>query len=231
PSDDAALGKLKDLKLHVTVMLSKADNTWAKSTDWYEGTWQGTTFDVNFEVGDVDGDKRADIAMGGRELSPAVAVMLMGKGEKFEKVDIPVPGPDGDRATKSAIFADVTGDGRDDLVVYEDGVNIRVYSFDADKATFVPEPSWNIEDPIEPQETAASSIPAVTDLNGDGRDDLVRALWDDSSGDYEFSNKASVLLSGRDKFTAETWTMPDADQFEIKPPLRNAANNNGTGTT
>ncbi|MGH3352052.1 MAG: protein kinase domain-containing protein, partial [Nocardioides sp.] len=42
PSDDAALGKLKDLKLHVTVMLSKADNTWAKSTDWYEGTWQGT---------------------------------------------------------------------------------------------------------------------------------------------------------------------------------------------
>ncbi|MFJ9392502.1 protein kinase [Nocardioides sp. NPDC101246] len=233
PEEDADLAKLKDLEFHVTVMLSKADNTWAKSADWYTGPWQGATFDVNFDVGDFDGDKRADVIMGAREASPAAVVLLMSNGSKLTKTDLEVPGPDGDRVAGSSNFADVTGDGKDELITQEIADQkwaIRVYSYDPEGKKFVAEPSWNIDDPVKNDDAVSGSqIPAVADVNGDGRDDLVNPLRA-GDGDYEYLNKASVLISGKDGFTAETWEMPGADQFETHPPLRKASNNNGTGT-
>jgi hypothetical protein len=233
PADDDELGKLEDLEFHVTVMLSKSDNTWAKSADWYTGPWKGTTFDVNFEVGDLDGDKRADIVMGAREASPAAAVLLMSQGSKLTKTELEVPGPDGDRVAGSAIFADVTGDGKDELItqeIVEQKWALRVYSYDPEGKKFVHEPTWDIDDPVRNDDTVTGSqIPAAADVNGDGKDDLVNPLRA-SDGDYEYLNKASVLISGKDAFTAETWEMPGADQFQTHPPLRKASNNNGTGT-
>lgn len=233
PADDAELGRLTDLELHVTVMQSKADNTWAKSADWFTTTWKGTTFDVNFEVGDLDGDKRADIVMGAKEASPVAAVLLMSQGSRFTKEELEVPGPDGDRAGQSAVFADVTGDGKDDLITHEtvDGKwVIRVYSYNVDDKKFVHEPSWDLDDPVRNQDAlGGSQIAAVSDVNGDGKDDLVNPL-SSGDGDFGYVNKASVLISGKDEFTAETWEMPAADQFEPHPPLRKASNNNGTGT-
>ncbi|MFI5624626.1 protein kinase [Nocardioides sp. NPDC051685] len=233
PADDDQLGKLKDLQFHVTVMRSKADNTWAKSADWYTGPWKGTTFDVSFDVGDFDGDKRADIVMGAREASPAAAVLLMSNGSKLTKTELEVPGPDGDRSAGSAIIADVTGDGKDELITQEivdQKWALRVYSYDAKGTKFVHEPSWDIDDPVKNDDTVSGSqIPAAADVNGDGKDDLVNPLRS-RDGDYKYLNKASVLISGKDAFTAETWEMPGADQFQTHPPLRKASNNNGTGT-
>ncbi|MER7609922.1 protein kinase [Nocardioides sp. NPDC127503] len=233
PADDAELGKLKDLQLHVTVMASQADNTWGKSTDWYTGPWNGTTFDANFDVGDFDGDKRADIIAGARETSPVATDLLMSQGSKFTKTDLEVPGPDGDRVAGSSNFADVDGDGKDELITQEivdQKWAIRVYSYDPEGKKFVPEPSWDIDDPVKNDDAVSGSqIPAVADVNGDGRDDLINPLRA-SDGDYEYLNKASVLISGKDGFTAETWEMPAADEYETHPPLRKASNNNGTGT-
>lgn len=233
PADDAELGKLKDLQIQVTVMASQSDNTWGKSTDWYTGPWNGTTFDVNFEVGDFDGDERADIVMGAREASPAAAVLLMGQESKFTKTVLDVPGPDGDRAAGSAVVADVTGDGKDELITQEVEDQkwvLRVYSYDPEGTKFVHEPTWDLDDPVQNDDTVSGSrIPAATDVNGDGRDDLVNPLRS-PDGEYGYVNKASVLISGKDKFTVETWEMPGADQFEPHPPLRKASNNNGTGS-
>ncbi|WP_328527785.1 protein kinase [Nocardioides sp. NBC_00368] len=233
PADDAELGKLEDLKFHVTVTLSKADNTWAKSADWYTGPWKGTTFDINFEVADLDGDKRADIVMGAKEASPAAAVLLMSQGSKLTKTVLKVPGPDGDRVAGSSSFADVTGDGKDEMITREI-VNqkwvIRVYSYDPKGKKFVSEPSWDLDDPVRNDDAlSGSQIFAVADVNGDGRDDLVNPLRA-GDGDYEYLNKASVMISGKDGFTVETWEMPGADEFMTHPPLRKASNNNGTGT-
>jgi len=233
PEEDADLAKLKDLEFQVTVMPSMADNTWGKSTDWYTGPWQGATFDVNFDVGDSDGDKRADVIMGAREASPAAVVLLMSQGSKLTKTDLEVPGPDGDRVAGSSNFADVDGDGKDELITQEivdQKWAIRVYSYDPEGKKFVPEPSWDIDDPVKNDDAVSGSqIPAVADVNGDGRDDLINPLRA-SDGDYEYLNKASVLISGKDGFTAETWEMPAADEYETHPPLRKASNNNGTGT-
>ena len=233
PEEDADLAKLKDLEFQVTVMPSMADNTWGKSTDWYTGPWQGPTFDVNFDVGDFDGDKRADVIMGAREASPAAVVLLMSQGSKLTKTDLEVPGPDGDRVAGSSNFADVDGDGKDELITQEivdQKWAIRVYSYDPEGKKFVPEPSWDIDDPVKNDDAVSGSqIPAVADVNGDGRDDLVNPLRA-GDGDYEYLNKASVLISGKDGFTAETWEMPAADEYETHPPLRKASNNNGTGT-
>lgn len=232
PAEDADLGKLKDLKINVTVMTSQEDGTWAKSGTWFTGDWHGTTYDIDFAVGDLNGDKRADISMGGNERPPAVGVLLMSNGTKLTKVPVPIPGPDGDRNTGTAIFADVDGNGKDELVVHE-RTDIRVYSYDAGNTKFIHMPSWDIADPIDYDKANGSDIPAVADVNGDGRDDIVSPLSGDVSddGNWKFLNEASVLLSGKDKFTAEKWEMPGADQFEIHPPLRNASNNNGTGNS
>ncbi|NGN95161.1 protein kinase, partial [Nocardioides sp. KC13] len=233
PADDAELGKLKDLKIHITVMASQSDNTWGKSTDWYTGPWNGTTFDVNFEVGDFDGDKRADIVMGAKEASPAAAVLLMGQESKFTKTVLDVPGPDGDRVAGSTVIADVTGDGKDELITHEVEDQkwvLRVYSYDPEATKFVHEPTWDLDDPVLNDDTVSGSrIPAATDVNGDGRDDLVNPLRS-PDGEYGYVNKALVLISGKDKFTVETWEMPGADKFEPHPPLRKASNNNGTGS-
>ncbi|TQL70723.1 serine/threonine protein kinase [Nocardioides albertanoniae] len=228
PAEDEDLGKLTDLKMHVTVMLSKADNTWAKSTEWFTTTWKGTAWDVNFTVGDVDGDKKADIAFGGNQRSPAVATMLMSTGTKFEKAQMKDPGPWVAEATSSVIFADVDGDGKEEAVVYE-GSDIRVYAYDAAEETFVHRKSWETAVPVTvDDDVIGPDYPAVADLNGDGRDDLVLPLRE-VGGDYKHVNEASVLIAGKDKFTAEMWKMPGADEVATGPVLRNGSNNNGTG--
>lgn len=229
PKEDADLAKLKDLKFYVTVMLSKADNTWAQSEEWVTGTWQGTTWDVNFEAGDVNGDKKTDISFGGNQTPLPVASVMVSSGKSFENVAMKEPGPWVESATKSAILADVDGNGADDVVVYEVDRKIRVYTYDSKGTTFVHEPAWDIEDPVNIDDGVMTpDIPAVADINGDGRDDLIAPLRE-AGGEYQPTNEASVLLAGKEKFTAEIWKMPDADKFGVNPPLRNTSNNNGTG--
>ncbi|MBO0879993.1 MAG: VCBS repeat-containing protein, partial [Mycobacterium sp.] len=179
------------------------EGTWGKSTTWFAHPWKVTPEDVkidnggadlegyHYAVGDVNGDGRADISFGQWREYPAVAQMLINGGGKFTvetlgKSYAPYPGTAGPYAAQGQpdsevpLFADVNRDGKDELVIYsgiggKNGTNptIEVYSWNTADSNFIHDASWDMKNPIVPGKLLGDEQPAVVDVNGDGRDDIV----------------------------------------------------------
>ncbi|MGW1062866.1 DUF2961 domain-containing protein [Micromonospora rubida] len=116
-------------------------------------------------VGDVDGDGRTDIVTFTRGATADVYVALstgtgFGPGVKWH--DFFAAG------TETPAVGDVDGDGRDDIVTFLQGVGGAVYVSLSDGGRFV-QHAWKWGDGV----ATGSQLPALADVTGDGRDDVV----------------------------------------------------------
>lgn len=249
PGTNSEVAKLKDLTYHFTVSLSQKDGTWSAGKDWLTGDWSGSFDGVYLAAGDVNGDGRADISFGSGSGEPGTIVgqMLISNGKSFDKVNMPKETLQlfaEHTAAHSAIFADVDGDDRDELIEYQgddQGDSIAVYDFDTSSKTFVQATSWTLADPIAHHslnsDTWAGTRPMISDVNGDGKEDLVWGLLHegpDPSGLLDsritFQGTALVLLGGKDEFSVQKWKMPGVEDVRSTAlrPLRNSVNSMAT---
>lgn len=254
PDEPEEVEKLTDLTYHFTVSLSQEDGTWARAKDWLTGSWNGSFDGVYFAAGDVNGDGKADISFGSGPDDPGVVVgqMLISDGKSFDRVEMPAETMKSfaeHTGAHSALFADVDGDGRDELIEHQGedkGDAIAVYDYEPSSETFVQAPSWTMSDPIDHHslnsDVWAGPRPMVSDVNGDGYEDLVWGLLHESSeteslpgsnGSFHpitFQGTALVLMGGKDGFSVQKWKMPGLEGVKSTAlkPLKNGVNSLAT---
>ncbi|GAA3398712.1 FG-GAP repeat domain-containing protein [Cryptosporangium minutisporangium] len=142
-------------------------------------------------AGDFDGDGRSDVAAFARGGKPTVTVALS-TGRSFGRsrvwttsfapnVEIPAVG-------------DVNGDGRDDIVAFRRGSDAVVSVALSTGRSFRPSTPWHGHFATGP------SVPAVGDVNGDGRDDVVAFTRGESAA------VAVALSTGRTFGRAAWWS-------------------------
>ncbi|MFI1197804.1 DUF2961 domain-containing protein [Micromonospora sp. NPDC020750] len=141
-------------------------------------------------VGDVNGDGRADIITFTRGDAADVYVALstgsgFGPGVKWH--DHFAVG------TEMPAVGDFNGDGRDDIVTFTQGSTGDAFVSLSDGTRFV-EDGWKWHDNF----AIGTELPAVGDVNGDGRDDIV-AFTRGGTGDV------FVSLSDGTRFVQNTW--------------------------
>jgi len=122
---------------------------------------------IGLDAGDFNKDGRLDLLGSGNGFGGFSAgfVELLGNGDGTFQIGNPVPtGPPGFSAS---IFADLNGDGRDDVVVAnqtDSSVYVALSGADG-----------KLGAPVKYQLSIAPTTIAAADFNGDGKDDLVTA--------------------------------------------------------
>ncbi|WP_144127294.1 DUF2961 domain-containing protein [Catellatospora sichuanensis] len=145
-------------------------------------------------VGDVDGDGRADIVTFTRGGTGDVYVALstgtgFGPGIKWHDTFA--------FGTETPALGDVDGDGRDDIVTFTGGSAADVFVALSDGTRFV-QNAWKWHDQL----AAGTDLPALADVDGDGRDDVVA---------FSRGSTADVYVSRSDggRFVQTGWKWHD----------------------
>ncbi len=182
---------------------------YAAGVKWHDFFAAGTEIPA---VGDVNGDGRADIITFTRGDAGDVYVALstgtgFGPGVKWHDHfaignEFPAVG-------------DVDGDGRDDIVTFTRGTTGDVFVSLSDGTRFV-EDGWKWHELF----AVGNEIPAVGDVDGDGRDDIV-TFTRGATGDV------FVSLSDGGRFVQQSWKWHD--WFSVGDELPGLGDFNGDG--
>ncbi|GAA1401332.1 DUF2961 domain-containing protein [Catellatospora coxensis] len=174
----------------VYVALSNG-SSFGPGVKWHDFFAVGTEIPA---VGDVDGDGRADIVTFTRGGAGDVYVALstgsgFGPGIKWHDTFA--------FGTETPALGDVDGDGRDDIITFTGGSAADAFVALSDGTRFV-QNAWLWQDQV----AAGTDLPALADVNGDGRDDVVS---------FSRGSTADVFVSLSDggRFVQSGWKWHD----------------------
>jgi len=147
-------------------------------------------------LGDYDGDGDLDLFVGGRAIAgqyPAAAssALFHNEGGRFVLDTAQSKLLAGVGLVSAAVFADIDGDGKPDLILAREWGSILVLRNDG-HGRFTPAPSsWGLE-----RWTSRWNGIAVGDLDGDGRLDIVATSWGRNTALQADSARPLVMLHG-----------------------------------
>ena len=181
----------------LSVLLGNGDGTFQAAVAYNSGG-EGTE---SLSTGDVNGDGKLDVVLANNcisnnDCSSGSATVLLGNGDgTFQTATTYNSGGQG---TQSVAVGDVNGDGKPDIVLANNcsgnsncssgSVSVLLGNGDA---TFQNAVSFNSSG------LYATSV-TLTDLNGDGKADLLVANQADANGNWSDGSMASVLLGNGD---------------------------------
>lgn len=189
----------------LVVGLNTGDGTFGAASVWFEGDLPTTARVVG---GDVDGDGTDEVLVVGSSdasYTDTLDVQLLdaADGALSEVTTHGVTGGGGVTRVEDVAATDVDGDGTDELVAFSlgsysgDSTTVTVTSYDGGEPTVA---DW-YDDDLRRAEGDYSGTLLMTDVDGDGRTDLVLPQASDSN--------AHVLLSDGEAFVEDaSWTAP-----------------------
>ena len=154
--------------------------------------------DDDLEVGDVTGDRRADlVVMSGQGLGPNITVLARVTGGQFSFAgEYRIPG----RVQTHGIgIGDVTGDGRKDVVV----------SYGASVAVLAQKPGRKLGKPVSYRSSPDPEPVDVADLDGDGRADIVTIHGGGTAGIYRHRRNGTLRNEERYRLPYATHYRPE----------------------
>ncbi|MEP9382288.1 serine/threonine-protein kinase [Nocardioides sp. KR10-350] len=189
-----------DLELHIAVVKSQADGTFAWRTNMYDDLFQGEEFSFSAMVGDFDGNGTDDLVLGTGDAAEYDTLMLS-DGDTYDPVDVPAPKTGSALSYNTRLVAaNVDGDKATELVIAQSGATLEVFDYEDD--------AWvkhavKVTGATEADKSFYGQISA-TDVDGDGDDDLVFVTYDATAGG-RWRPTLVVDLADKDGFTVKHW--------------------------
>jgi hypothetical protein len=199
-SDVAVATQNRSGDVTVSTALSEGESGLGTAEPWYTLTAASPDDDVEFVVGDFDGDGADDLGsvLQVVESGTTRLQLLTSTGTEFEEAGDALTSDDLDYFYGVMRGGDFDGDGVDEIAVVNDVANVDVYRWQ-DGGFSAPEP-WIEGDPG----SATTTNVMVTDLDGDYDDDLAAVLTESSTD----ASRIRILRSDGERFGGDDDLQP-----------------------
>lgn len=173
-----------------------------------EDLWPSSSSVGPLALADVDGDGDLDLFAGGRLIAgrypePAGSALLLNQQGRYALAPHPVAALSGVGLVNGAVFTDLDGNGRPDLVLACDWGPLRVFMNQAGRLEPI---DWPIRWKARPEmDTVPGKLSELTgwwnsitagDFDGDGRLDLVAGNWGRNTSRRRFAQRPLKLYYG-----------------------------------
>ncbi|MFT4081961.1 MAG: protein kinase [Nocardioides sp.] len=209
----------KDVKLRVIAIGLTDQGTWTPRQRWLQVPFDGDKYGTAVEAGDFDGDGHDDLLVG-NSYGDIAEHLYLSDGSRLKASTAAPPTLDTSfDVTPTA--ADLDGDGTSELVVTAVS-SLQVFGYGDDG--WHEERSYRESLKTTGVDVYTDGTPALSDVNGDGRDDLVFPNIDIGGDHTSYTNTLTVAIAGKDSFTRESWKAPKASTVDsLFHPIRATA--------